>query len=178
MDKKAKITLVALVLIAIVAAIIAVRPTVAAKPVCNDGIDNDGDSLTDYPNDPGCASKTDNDEGNCGNGAIDGTEVCDGTLLNGQTCLTQGFSDGTLQCNSACTGYVTSNCYTNSCADTDGGLVFNVTGTVSGNAGGFPYSYSDFCPNMQVLFEFYCNGNSYATMNVSCANGCLNGACQ
>ncbi|MBP6858083.1 MAG: DUF11 domain-containing protein [Candidatus Pacebacteria bacterium] len=31
---------------------------------CNDGIDNDGDGLTDYPTDPGCSSPTDNDEYN------------------------------------------------------------------------------------------------------------------
>jgi large repetitive protein len=29
---------------------------------CNDGVDNDGDGKIDYPNDPGCASPTDNDE--------------------------------------------------------------------------------------------------------------------
>jgi hypothetical protein len=31
---------------------------------CSDGIDNDGDGLIDYPNDPGCSSRTDNDEYN------------------------------------------------------------------------------------------------------------------
>ena len=31
---------------------------------CNDGLDNDGDGLIDYPNDPGCSSSTDNDEYN------------------------------------------------------------------------------------------------------------------
>lgn len=34
----------------------------AAPKQCNDGIDNDGDGLTDYPNDPGCDSPTDNNE--------------------------------------------------------------------------------------------------------------------
>jgi hypothetical protein len=29
---------------------------------CSDGLDNDGDGLTDYPSDPGCASSTDDDE--------------------------------------------------------------------------------------------------------------------
>jgi hypothetical protein len=48
---------------------------------CNDGIDNDGDGKTDYPNDPGCTSPTDNDETDtcpsgptcpvCGNGIDD-----------------------------------------------------------------------------------------------------------
>lgn len=35
------------------------QPPVA---LCADGLDNDGDSKTDYPNDPGCTSATDNDE--------------------------------------------------------------------------------------------------------------------
>ena len=36
----------------------------AAKPVkeCRDGIDNDGDGLFDWPNDPGCHNKNDNDD--------------------------------------------------------------------------------------------------------------------
>ena len=38
-----------------------VQPTVYA---CNDGLDNDGDGLVDYPSDPGCVSPTDNDETN------------------------------------------------------------------------------------------------------------------
>lgn len=29
---------------------------------CNDGVDNDGDGLVDYPNDPGCSSEIDDDE--------------------------------------------------------------------------------------------------------------------
>ncbi|MAZ40581.1 hypothetical protein CL654_00480, partial [bacterium] len=32
----------------------------------------------------------------CGNNVIEGTETCDGTQLNGQSCTTQGFDGGTL----------------------------------------------------------------------------------
>ena len=35
---------------------------VISNPQCNDGSDNDGDGWTDYPNDPGCSSSTDNSE--------------------------------------------------------------------------------------------------------------------
>jgi hypothetical protein len=35
---------------------------VTTRPACNDGIEDDGDGLTDYPNDPGCASAGDLDE--------------------------------------------------------------------------------------------------------------------
>jgi hypothetical protein len=42
---------------------------------CNDGVDNDGDSLTDYPHDPGCDNATDDSELNvavaCDNGRDD-----------------------------------------------------------------------------------------------------------
>lgn len=34
----------------------------SARPACNNATDDDGDGKTDYPNDPGCASLTDNDE--------------------------------------------------------------------------------------------------------------------
>lgn len=33
-----------------------------ASPACNDGLDDDGDGLTDYPADPGCSSATDQTE--------------------------------------------------------------------------------------------------------------------
>ena len=39
-----------------------VEPPPAAQ--CSDGIDNDGDGLTDFPADPGCANADDNDEAN------------------------------------------------------------------------------------------------------------------
>jgi len=32
------------------------------KKLCQDGEDNDGDGLIDYPNDPGCSSPLDNSE--------------------------------------------------------------------------------------------------------------------
>jgi uncharacterized repeat protein (TIGR01451 family) len=50
---------------------------------CNDGLDNDGDGATDYPNDFSCSSATDNDETNpkaqCQDGVDnDGDGVTDG----------------------------------------------------------------------------------------------------
>lgn len=44
-----------------------VPPIPAAPPPksqCSDGIDNDGDGLIDYPEDPGCSSPSDDDESN------------------------------------------------------------------------------------------------------------------
>jgi hypothetical protein len=37
-------------------------PKGGTDPECSDAIDNDGDGLTDFPNDPGCNSPSDADE--------------------------------------------------------------------------------------------------------------------
>jgi len=43
---------------------------VCSKPVCSDGVDDDGDGKADYPDDPGCVAPSDNDESdNCPSGA-------------------------------------------------------------------------------------------------------------
>jgi hypothetical protein len=57
----------------------------------------------------------DDDDNNptCGDGNQEGSEVCDGSDLNGATCATQvSGSTGTLACNATCTGYVTTGCHT------------------------------------------------------------------
>jgi len=38
----------------------------------------------------------------CNNGIVEGTEKCDGTDLDGETCQTLGYDSGTLDCNSLC----------------------------------------------------------------------------
>ncbi len=49
--------------------------------------------------------------GTCGNGVIEGGEVCDGSELGGATCADFGCTGGgTLACNSSCTGFDTSGC--------------------------------------------------------------------
>ena len=48
----------------------------------------------------------------CGNNVIEAPEVCDGTALGGQTCVSQGFDGGVLACDSACGGFDTSGCVT------------------------------------------------------------------
>ena len=40
------------------------EPTPDPSSACSDGIDNDGDELIDFPNDPGCNSTSDDDEFN------------------------------------------------------------------------------------------------------------------
>ena len=46
----------------------------------------------------------------CGDAQIVGAETCDGTELNGQSCVTQGFGGGTLACDETCTALVTTGC--------------------------------------------------------------------
>ncbi len=48
----------------------------------------------------------------CGNSVIDTSEVCDGALLGGETCLTRGFTSGggALTCNATCMALDTSTC--------------------------------------------------------------------
>ncbi len=46
----------------------------------------------------------------CGNNVKEGSEICDGTSLNGEDCMTQGYDIGTLSCNSNCLSYDISNC--------------------------------------------------------------------
>jgi len=55
--------------------------------------------------------------GICSNNIKEGTEVCDGTDLAGQTCISQGFDGGNLACLGDCTGFDTSSCYTISCQE-------------------------------------------------------------
>jgi hypothetical protein len=70
-----------------------------ANENCNDNIDNDLDGQVDC-NDANCANAANCQD--CGNGAIDAGEQCDGNNLNNQSCQTQGFDGGTLSCNNNC----------------------------------------------------------------------------
>jgi cysteine-rich repeat protein len=45
----------------------------------------------------------------CGNNIREGTEACDGVALGGETCISQGFTGGTLKCKADCT-FDTSSC--------------------------------------------------------------------
>src|SRR5262249_54948232 len=48
--------------------------------------------------------------GTCGDGVATGEEVCDGVDLRGQTCVSLGFTGGTLACLAACNGFDSTNC--------------------------------------------------------------------
>ena len=46
----------------------------------------------------------------CNNNLIEGTEQCDGTDLDSETCVTKGYASGTLACNSTCDAFNVSAC--------------------------------------------------------------------
>ncbi|MEK6937814.1 MAG: hypothetical protein AABX04_02090 [Nanoarchaeota archaeon] len=52
----------------------------------------------------------------CSNNKKEGSEVCDGTDLSGQTCVSQGFASGNLNCKTDCSGFDTTTCVA-SCVD-------------------------------------------------------------
>lgn len=117
---------------------------------CDDGIDNDGDGAVDY-HDGGCTGPEDDDETNCGDGVCEGGETS-------QNCPADcGPGD--------------------SCDDTDGGIVLEIQGTVSGYRYGYPYEYTDYCNSTTLLTEFYCNGVSPNWGIYGCNGTCNDGAC-
>lgn len=52
----------------------------------------------------------------CGNGVREGTEICDGSDLNGRTCLSEGYGVGSLLCSDSCNNVITTSC-DSSCND-------------------------------------------------------------
>ena len=137
---------------------------------CNDGVDNDGDTFTDYPSDPGCSGLNDSSE----RSAIQ----CDDGIDNDG----DGFID--YPADSGCTGPSDNTEYIgNSCADSDGGLIIGVQGTVSGYFNQQPYSNSDYCLDSTTQVEYYCSGSLKYSSNTNCNSTgnfttmCLNGTC-
>jgi cysteine-rich repeat protein len=77
----------------------------------------------------------------CGDNTRDSGETCDGTDLNNQTCVTQGFASGTLACSGDCLSFDTTSCVTDNCGnaavdtgeDCDGALLNGGTCQSAGN---------------------------------------------
>jgi hypothetical protein len=57
-----------------------------------------------------CVTKTGDCGQRCGDNRAEQTELCDGTDLNDESCLTFGFSRGTLKCSANCRSFDTSLC--------------------------------------------------------------------
>ncbi|MEK6945596.1 MAG: cohesin domain-containing protein [Nanoarchaeota archaeon] len=68
----------------------------------------------------------------CGNNVVEGTEQCDGTNLSSQTCISQGYTGGTLSCTFSCTFNVTACTSGPGCIDLDGDGYNATTGGACG----------------------------------------------
>ncbi len=134
------------------------------KPECNDKYDNDGDGWIDM-DDSGCFKRQDNDETDCGDGVCEGPESCE-------------------FCPEDCGQCPTTTTIPWTCTDTDGGQVYTVKGTVSGQTTE-PFSYTDYCgTGNATLFEHYCRQtgdpapmSEYISCTLLGYTSCTNGAC-
>ena len=99
----------------------------------------------------------------CGNNGQEGTEVCDGTDLNGESCQTQGFDTGTLTCNPGCDGFDTSQCKNWEC----GNFICEL------GAGEDCLSCPSDCNGVQGgnLGNRYCCGDGDGDTPVDCSDG-------
>jgi hypothetical protein len=80
------------------------------------GMDDDTSS-TGPETSTGVADASTGPDDACGNDAIDGDEICDGTDLAGQDCTMQGFDAGELGCAADCGGFDTSGCLHFNCGN-------------------------------------------------------------
>jgi hypothetical protein len=163
---------------------------IIAAAQCRDKIDNDGDGKIDYPNDPGCISKTDPTERNAnvecddgkdndGDGKIDYLDPgCSSLTDNDETnCGDSRCEGGETQ------GSCPQDCgFPNSCSDSDNGKNPSVVGTASGYLNNAQYSSTDVCFDSQFVTEYYCSAASLASEKMFCGNDtfgagyCLNGS--
>lgn len=106
------------------------------------------------------------------------------------TCASSGYNCGiqtickkSVNCGSCQTGYTCSagKCIiSDSCSDSDGGIMVATKGIVSIYSGGYPYSYTDFCVSNNALIEWYCSGTSAQVVNYTCSGNytaCSDGHC-
>jgi len=200
MDKQGKTAILAVLIVAIAIFALAVY---AAHKQCNNGADDDGDGLTDFPNDPGCSSNNDNSETSsslvCDNGqdeANDADTLADFRLVNGDPGCTSagdtneqdGACDNTFDDDldgvtdfpndPECASFAD---FEYECADTDGGINIVVQGSAFGSNAGVFFNETDFCVDATLLTEYFCASSSNPrALNRTCANEtpqCSNGAC-
>lgn len=107
----------------------------------------------------------------CGNGVLESGEQCDGSNLNGKSCSTQGFSGGTLSCNSNCT-FNTSACTSGSGGGGGGGgggwggYIAPATGvTFSGRA--YPKSTITVLKDAQIAATTIADANANFSVSVT-----------
>ena len=80
---------------------------VESDELCDDANANAGDGCAQCQPEEGwtCAGQPSLCEPDCGDGLLRGDEVCDGDQLDGNTCQTRGFYQGTLACGADCVSF-------------------------------------------------------------------------
>lgn len=182
MNKKGKIALISAVILVICVSTLLISSVEARSwrgwwtRACNDGIDNDGDSYIDYPNDPGCRRwwdwtetniniECDDGSDNDGDSAIDYNDGgCSGPTDDDETNCGDGVCEG-----GETSGSCPADCGTpDSCSDTDGGNYIFTFGTTSGYLNATPYSNDDYCTDTSNIMEYYCSGDYEQSQQQSC----------
>lgn len=120
--------------------------------------------------------------GVCGNNIVEYGEQCDGSALDGQTCLSLGYDGGTLSCNPAC-GFNISECVNLEPEEEVGSIVFSgkaypqsvvkilkdgqIAATTAGsNSGNFETTLSDITIGSYsfAIYAYDSNGNKSKTI--------------
>lgn len=109
----------------------------------------------------------------CGDNVIEGSEFCDGTALNSQTCVTLGYASGTLACESDCSAYDTSACVTDPCGNgnIDGIEVCDTSGP---NLNGQTCVSQGFASGTLACTAGCASFNTAGCVSVSCGDGSIN----
>lgn len=111
----------------------------------------------------------------CGNETLDGSEVCDGTNLDGATCESLGLGTGSLACGTSCLEYDTSGC-TGPSDDCSGPDTYS-TATVNVDIpDGDPCNFDSDCASGTCNSSYYC-GTEDQEPNTHDADLALGQAC-
>ena len=107
----------------------------------------------------------------CGDGVVTGNEVCDVGALEGETCESQGFSDGTLECAVGCMGYNTAGCTLCGDGDVEGSEECD-----SQNMDGASCESLGFVGGGSLSCSSNCAFNTSGCSNNTCGDGTINGS--
>jgi len=105
----------------------------------------------------------------CGNGVKESGEQCDGSDLAGASCTSQGYTGGTLSCNSSC-NFITSACTSSGGGGGGGGYVAPVTGAVF-NGRAYPKSTVTLLKDAQIIATTIADTNANFSFNISGLTG-------
>lgn len=148
-----------------------------------DGADFGGDSCSSFDSITGepftsgslsCASDCTIDSSNCmrcGDGVVTGNETCDTGALEGQTCQSQSFSAGVLECMPNCQGFDTSGCTLCGDGDVEGNEQCD-----GQNLAGASCASLGFVGGGSLSCSGSCAFNTTGCSNNTCGDGTINGS--